>query len=70
MGNRKWLMDNSRKIDDTNQRPGQKSRFSSSSGEAFTPAPAARCRRKKRAGRTLEGRTWDEMPVSVGLVKA
>jgi protein gp37 len=25
---------------------------------------------KKRAGRTLEGRTWDEMPVSVGLVKA
>jgi len=25
---------------------------------------------KKRAGRTLEGRTWDEMPVNVGLVKA
>jgi protein gp37 len=24
---------------------------------------------KKRAGRTLEGRTWDEMPVNVGLVK-
>jgi len=23
---------------------------------------------KKRAGRTLEGRTWDEMPVNVGLV--
>jgi Bacteriophage protein gp37 len=25
---------------------------------------------KKRAGRALEGRTWDEMPVNVGLVKA
>jgi hypothetical protein len=25
---------------------------------------------KKRAGRTLEGRTWDEMPVNVGMVKA
>jgi len=25
---------------------------------------------KKRAGRTLEGRTWDEMPANVGLVKA
>jgi protein gp37 len=25
---------------------------------------------KKRAGRTLEGRTWDEMPVNVGVVKA
>jgi Bacteriophage protein gp37 len=24
---------------------------------------------KKRAGRTLEGRTWDEMPVSMNLVK-
>jgi len=24
---------------------------------------------KKRAGRTLEGRTWDEMPVNVGMVK-
>jgi protein gp37 len=24
---------------------------------------------KKRAGRTLEGRTWDEMPVDVGLVR-
>jgi len=26
--------------------------------------------RKKRAGRTLEGRTWDEMPVSMSLAKA
>ena len=25
---------------------------------------------KKRAGRTLEGRTWDEMPVNMNLVKA
>ncbi|HXQ36457.1 MAG TPA: DUF5131 family protein [Anaerolineales bacterium] len=25
---------------------------------------------KKRAGRTLEGRTWDEMPKSMNLVKA
>jgi protein gp37 len=25
---------------------------------------------KKRAGRVLEGRTWDEMPVNMGLVKA
>ncbi len=25
---------------------------------------------KKRAGRTLEGRTWDEMPVKMSLVKA
>ena len=25
---------------------------------------------KKRAGRTLEGRTWDEMPGSIGFVKA
>ena len=25
---------------------------------------------KKRAGRTLKGRTWDEMPVNLGLVKA
>lgn len=24
---------------------------------------------KKRAGRTLEGRTWDEMPVSMSLAK-
>jgi protein gp37 len=24
----------------------------------------------KRAGRILEGRTWDGMPVNVGLVKA
>jgi protein gp37 len=24
---------------------------------------------KKRAGRTLEGRTWDEMPVRMNLVK-
>jgi len=24
---------------------------------------------KKRAGRILEGRTWDEMPVSMNLVK-
>jgi hypothetical protein len=24
---------------------------------------------KKRAGRTLEGRTWDEMPVNVNMVK-
>jgi protein gp37 len=25
---------------------------------------------KKRAGRTLEGCTWDEMPVKAGLLKA
>jgi protein gp37 len=25
---------------------------------------------KKRAGRILEGRTWDEMPVRMSLVKA
>ncbi len=25
---------------------------------------------KKRAGRTLEGRTWDEMPANIGLLKA
>lgn len=25
---------------------------------------------KKRAGRTLEGRTWDEMPGDIDLVKA
>ncbi|MCK6538588.1 MAG: phage Gp37/Gp68 family protein [Anaerolineales bacterium] len=25
---------------------------------------------KKRAGRILEGRTWDEMPVNMNLVKA
>jgi protein gp37 len=25
---------------------------------------------KKRAGRTLEGRTWDEMPTNMNLVKA
>ena len=25
---------------------------------------------KKRAGRILEGRTWDEMPIIVGVVKA
>jgi protein gp37 len=25
---------------------------------------------KKRAGRTLEGRTWDEMPANLNLVKA
>jgi protein gp37 len=25
---------------------------------------------KKRAGRILEGRTWDEMPISLNLVKA
>jgi protein gp37 len=25
---------------------------------------------KKRAGRTLEGRTWDEMPVNLNMVKA
>jgi hypothetical protein len=25
---------------------------------------------KKRAGRILEGRTWDEMPVRMDLVKA
>ncbi len=25
---------------------------------------------KKRAGRTLEGRTWDEMPTNIGLLKA
>jgi protein gp37 len=25
---------------------------------------------KKRTGRTLEGRTWDEMPVRMNLVKA
>ena len=25
---------------------------------------------KKRAGRTLEGRTWDEMPFRLGMVKA
>jgi protein gp37 len=25
---------------------------------------------KKRAGRTLEGRTWDEMPIRMKLVKA
>ena len=25
---------------------------------------------KKKAGRTLEGRTWDEMPVGVNLVRA
>ena len=25
---------------------------------------------KKRAGRTLEGRTWDEMPIRINLVKA
>ncbi len=24
---------------------------------------------KKRAGRSLEGRTWDEMPISMNLVK-
>jgi protein gp37 len=24
---------------------------------------------KKRAGRTLEGRTWDEMPIEIGLAK-
>ena len=26
--------------------------------------------KKKRAGRTLEGRTWDEMPVNKNLVRA
>jgi protein gp37 len=25
---------------------------------------------KKRAGRTLEGRTWDEMPLRLGMLKA
>jgi protein gp37 len=25
---------------------------------------------KKKAGRTLEGRTWDEMPFNVEIVKA
>jgi protein gp37 len=25
---------------------------------------------KKRAGRTLEGRTWDEMPASMGFARA
>ncbi|MBU4225083.1 MAG: phage Gp37/Gp68 family protein, partial [Chloroflexi bacterium] len=25
---------------------------------------------KKKAGRVLEGRTWDEMPVNINLVKA
>jgi len=25
---------------------------------------------KKRAGRTLEGRTWDEMPINPSLAKA
>jgi protein gp37 len=25
---------------------------------------------KKRAGRTLEGRTWDEMPMPMGLLEA
>jgi len=32
-----------------------------------TPVPAALAQVKdaKRAGRTLEGRTWDEMPVSI-----
>jgi protein gp37 len=25
---------------------------------------------KKRAGRTLEGQTWDEMPVRMNLVKS
>ena len=25
---------------------------------------------KKRAGRTLEGRTWDEMPARMSLAKA
>jgi protein gp37 len=33
------------------------------------PVPAALARAKKRAGRTLEGRTWDEMPVNVGWVR-
>ena len=36
----------------------------------FLQTMGRRAEDAKRAGRTLEGRTWDEMPVNVGLVKA